>query len=495
MPAEPENIVDADPVNIDILLVDDRKENLMALEAVLSSPDYRLVKVSSGEEALKFLLDHDPAIILLDVQMPVLDGFETAAIIKKNERTREIPIIFLTALNRDERFVHKGYDHGAVDYLYKPFDAHILKSKVSVFAELYRKAQRLVRMEQKLRENEEKERARKFAQLELKHLRREQAVQQKYRDLVEGIDHGIVWSADPSLERVSFVSQSARRILGYAPEGWSTASGFLLGHVHPADRALLTEAVKDMVAADGESGVDHRMVGAKGQIVWLHTGMRLGKEGTETEVRGLSVDITQIKRAEELLQKSKQRSDFAAEASLILSESLESETILARIGELAVPALADWYSIDVVDESGKIRTDAGRGTEVGGKLAERLCEASGGKWGAQRVLRTGEAEIYSESFETVPARLSRGGRRPDRHPPAGIDDRSWSFRLRPAARFWASCLSPHGLPVPSTTEPISPWPRISPAVSRWPSTTRTCTSRRKPPSARRDEFFPSPLTS
>jgi CheY-like chemotaxis protein len=131
---------------IEILLVDDRQENLLALEAVLASPDYKLIKVNSGDEALRYLLDHSPALILMDVQMPGLNGFETASIIKGSERTREIPIIFVTAINMDERFVHKGYDHGAVDYIYKPYDAHVLRSKVAVLAEIRRHHQRMIRL-------------------------------------------------------------------------------------------------------------------------------------------------------------------------------------------------------------------------------------------------------------------------------------------------------------------------------------------------------------
>jgi two-component system, sporulation sensor kinase E len=91
---------------IDILMVDDKPENLLALEAVLSSPDYNLIKMTSGRDALKFLLNHDCAIILLDVQMPDMDGFETASFIKKSERSRNIPIIFITAINTEDRFVH-----------------------------------------------------------------------------------------------------------------------------------------------------------------------------------------------------------------------------------------------------------------------------------------------------------------------------------------------------------------------------------------------------
>ncbi|MGO4418544.1 two-component system response regulator [Streptomyces sp. MCAF7] len=122
-----------------ILLVDDRPENLLALEAILSALDQTLVRASSGEEALKALLTDDFAVILLDVQMPGMDGFETAAHIKRRERTRDIPIIFLTAINHGPHHTFRGYAAGAVDYISKPFDPWVLRAKVSVFVDLYMK--------------------------------------------------------------------------------------------------------------------------------------------------------------------------------------------------------------------------------------------------------------------------------------------------------------------------------------------------------------------
>lgn len=122
-----------------ILLVDDRPENLLALEAILSALDQTLVRASSGEEALKALLADDFAVILLDVQMPGMDGFETASHIKRRERTRDIPIIFLTAINHGPHHTFRGYAAGAVDYISKPFDPWVLRAKVSVFVDLYMK--------------------------------------------------------------------------------------------------------------------------------------------------------------------------------------------------------------------------------------------------------------------------------------------------------------------------------------------------------------------
>jgi CheY-like chemotaxis protein len=126
-----------------ILLVDDRPENLLALEAILGTLGQVLVRASSGEEALKALLADEYAVILLDVQMPGMDGFETATHIKRRERTRDIPIIFLTAINREPQHAFRGYSAGAVDYLAKPFDPWVLRAKVAVFVDLYRKTRQV----------------------------------------------------------------------------------------------------------------------------------------------------------------------------------------------------------------------------------------------------------------------------------------------------------------------------------------------------------------
>ena len=135
-----------------VLLVDDRPENLVALEAVLAPLGCRMVTATSGSEALKRLLEDEFAVILLDVQMPELDGFETAEYIKRRERTRTIPIIFVTAISKEEHHVFRGYEAGAVDYVFKPYDPVILRSKVAVFIELWRAGRAL-------RESEELARA------------------------------------------------------------------------------------------------------------------------------------------------------------------------------------------------------------------------------------------------------------------------------------------------------------------------------------------------
>jgi PAS domain S-box-containing protein len=134
-----------------ILLVDDQEENLLALEAVLEPLGQRLVRATSGAEALGALLREDFALILLDVQMPDMDGFQTATVIKQREKTQHIPIIFLTALSKELHHMFRGYSAGAVDYVVKPFDPMILRSKVQVFVDLYRKEQALRASEERFR--------------------------------------------------------------------------------------------------------------------------------------------------------------------------------------------------------------------------------------------------------------------------------------------------------------------------------------------------------
>jgi CheY-like chemotaxis protein len=141
----------ADPENAGILLVDDMEENLVALEAVLSSLDQRLVRAHSGEEALKALLREEFALILLDVVMPGMDGFETAANIKRLEQTKDVPIILLTGAEVDTDYIYRGYAIGAADFLTKPFDPWLLRTKVNIFLDLYRKKSQLTAQAEQLR--------------------------------------------------------------------------------------------------------------------------------------------------------------------------------------------------------------------------------------------------------------------------------------------------------------------------------------------------------
>src|SRR2546430_224623 len=163
--------------HVDILIVDDRAENLLALEAILEPLHQQLIRASSGEDALRRLLERDFAVILLDVQMPGMNGFETARLIKSRERTKYIPIIFLTAISKEEAYVFEGYSVGAVDYLFKPFQPEILRSKVAAFVDLYMRQRNVAAKEAVVRESERRE-------LELRHMRELWESQARFREVV-----------------------------------------------------------------------------------------------------------------------------------------------------------------------------------------------------------------------------------------------------------------------------------------------------------------------
>ncbi len=141
---------------MDILIVDDRSENILVLESLLEGLDLNIIKANSGNEALGKLLEYDFALVLLDVQMPGMDGFETAELMRGSDKTRHIPIIFITAINKTQKCMFRGYEIGAVDYLFKPIEPLILKSKVKVFIELH-KQKELIKKQTKMLEKKVKE--------------------------------------------------------------------------------------------------------------------------------------------------------------------------------------------------------------------------------------------------------------------------------------------------------------------------------------------------
>lgn len=183
-----------------ILLVDDREDNLLSMETILEPDGYELIKANSGRQALKILLtEFDFAMILMDVKMPNLNGFETAALIYERDKLRHIPIVFITANTYGEDNIFKGYRMGAVDYIYKPINPGLLRTKVSVFIELYTKNRQLLVQEQKLTainrslENEIKER--KVSEANAKELNRQ---------LLDNIDR--LEAANKNLDRFAFMS-------------------------------------------------------------------------------------------------------------------------------------------------------------------------------------------------------------------------------------------------------------------------------------------------
>jgi CheY-like chemotaxis protein len=193
-----------------ILIVDDRPENLLALEAILQGLGHDLVKAHSGEEALKKLLAEDFALILLDVQMPGMDGFETATHVKQRERTRDVPIVFLTAIDGEAHQAFRGYAAGAVDYLSKPFDPWVLRAKVGVFIELYERRRELADQADELRRQLERYTG---AEVQPQLVRAADALAEAQR-VVSGAD---LPDLDKQLEVAADAIDALRRALGGAP--------------------------------------------------------------------------------------------------------------------------------------------------------------------------------------------------------------------------------------------------------------------------------------
>jgi len=190
---------------VEILLVDDRPENLLALEAILEPLGQKLVRATSGEEALRKLLRHDFAVVLLDVQMPGMNGFETAQLIKARERTRFIPIIFLTAISKEEDYVFRGYEVGAVDYISKPFQPDVLRAKVAVFVDLHLKQKRLSEQESMLREGERRI-------TELRHMREMLQSEARFREIVStAMDAIVIFDEE---EKITLFNAAAEKMFG-----------------------------------------------------------------------------------------------------------------------------------------------------------------------------------------------------------------------------------------------------------------------------------------
>lgn len=218
-PSQPESTVD-------ILIVDDRAGDLRAMTEILAAPGYNVIGAGSGKDALKRVLEQDFAVILLDVMMPMMDGFEVASLIRQRDRSRHTPIIFLTAAGPDLDKIYRGYSVGAVDYLSKPVDCDVVRAKVAIFAELARKNRRLELQTIALKEAERRERERMIEDLRL-------AAERRYLSLAEAIPQ-IVWTALPSGEW----NYANRRWLEYTQLDLSRARGWgWLDAVHPEDRS------------------------------------------------------------------------------------------------------------------------------------------------------------------------------------------------------------------------------------------------------------------
>src|SRR5581483_641407 len=342
-----------------------------------------LVSVTSGADALKELLLGDFACILLDVQMPGLDGFELAELIKQRERSAHIPIVFVTALSTEDKHVFRGYSAGAVDYIFKPIDPDILRSKVSVFIELWEKGRQLQDQAEQLHRQE-------LAALE-------EASEERYRQLADAMPQ-IVWTSDAA-GATTYLNRRWFEYTGTTPEelgpnAWLTV-------VHPDDLPGVV-ARREQTLYSGETfEVEYRFRGADGAYRW-HLGravpMRRGDGPIEFWI-GTATDIHDRKLVEE------QRA-FIVAAGDVLARSLDYRETLRQVAELAAREIADWCTVHLVESDGAIvqiavaHNDPTKVT-FARELQERYPPSSESPTGAPAVIRTGEAELVPEITEAM----------------------------------------------------------------------------------------------
>ena len=317
-----------------ILVVDDRPEGILAVQAVLDSQKYNIVTAASGNEALKHLLNHEFAVILLDVQMPIMNGFETASLIRTREKTKDVPIIFMSAINQDEQYVYQGYEVGAVDYLLKPFDPYILRSKVSIFVDLYHKNKLIKIQADKLRETEARAHAQEIDRIEFSSLKR-------YENLADSIPQ-IVFRLESDgsynfFNKVWFeyTGSSVNHCLGL---GWMSL-------IHSDDLICLTEILSKESDESQSGECECRIIDKNGDIRWhlIRIHYEYDSQGTTGYLIGTATDIEDRKQIEEMQR-------FLSEAGEALVSSLDNTVYLRKVAALSVPYLADWVSFDILDD-------------------------------------------------------------------------------------------------------------------------------------------------
>jgi PAS domain S-box-containing protein len=369
---------------VKVLVVDDHHENLVALRTILERLDCQVMEATSGAEALKLILKHTFAVILLDVMMPTMDGFETARFIRDRNASKETPIIFLTANGGDAEFIAKGYSEGAVDYLVKPIDPAIVKAKVAVFVELFRRERRILRQEEELRVAERERGAQA--------LRHSEAI---YEATFDNASVGIAHTAADG--RFLRLNDTFCGIVGYPRD---EVLGLSFKQItHPSDVDGDAAALAQLLEGSLETyRCEKRYLRKDGRAVWVHLTVSLAlRDRTDRHFIAIVEDIS-----ERRLEDDRRR--FLATASEALLSSLDYEVTVGHVAHLAVRTIADWCVVDVLaDEASSKRPVVEhvqpRRTEVVRELYRRLFRHSDRD--SQKTVRPAQPQLIADVRQSV----------------------------------------------------------------------------------------------
>lgn len=347
------------PGKVNILLVDDRDDKMLALEAVLADLNQNVVKARSGKEALRHLLHQDFAVILLDVAMPGMDGFETASLIRKRMNSEHTPIIFVTSMNDRDNHIAQGYKLGAVDYILSPVIPEILRTKVGVFVDLYKKTEEIKRQAERLRQIEEQEHKRKLADA----VDRLEAETKRNRFFTLSIDLLAIADFDG---RMLQLNPTWEKVLGYSENELRALSG--LDIVHPEDYPAMCDKMKALKAGSTVY-LEARYRRKDGELRWL--GWTAAPFLAEKLIYIFARDITSQKNAAEEIRLLNGELNSRVSELVEINKELESFTYSIS-HDLRAPlrSMQSFAGVLLEEYAAQLGQD-------GKKFAERIVQSSG----------------------------------------------------------------------------------------------------------------------
>ncbi len=391
---------------VNILLVDDQPAKLLAYEVILKELGEHLVVATSGREALEILLKNEIAVILVDVCMPELDGFELAQMIREHPRFQKIAIIFISAIQVSDFDRLRGYEMGAVDYVPVPVVPEVLRAKIKVFAELYRKTRELEHLN---RELENRVRAR-TAELERSTAQLIESEQRRSMAIAAGRMGSWDWDG---VNGDWMWDEGQYRIFGVTPQGFELNSVNIMGLLHPEDAARASQVIAEFGLGTTSYETEFRIIRPDGEERWCvgTAAATTDRTGRVIRVSGVTIDITERKRAEERQNLLTREVDHRAKNALTLAQSIVRLTKADSVGtyvsavEGRISALARVHTI--------LSLSSWQGAEMSRLVAEELAPyATGGQvefGGAELQLQPATAQTLALALHELVTNSAKYG--------------------------------------------------------------------------------------